>query len=64
METILQKLKNKITPDMETAHWDNFMKQAQFKGNGIYNISGTNLYSTDTMELFLMFIAAREDINY
>ena len=64
MESILEKLKDKITPEMESKHWDNFMKQAQFLGNGVYNIPAINLYSTDTRELFLMFIAARENIKY
>ena len=62
--TSIDKLEKKITPDMEDKYLSQFEKQARYRGNGVYNISGTNLFSTDTRDLFLMFIAAKENIPY
>ena len=62
MQDLTEHLEKKITAKMEAKHFDNFGKQARYKGNGVYFIAGTNLYSTDTRELFLMFCAVRENI--
>jgi hypothetical protein len=40
-----------------------FEKQASYLG-GVYSIPATNIYSTDTRELFLMFVAAQENISF
>lgn len=64
MTTLTKKLEKKITPQMEDKHFSTFEKQAIYIGNGIYSIGGTSIYSTDTRELFLMFVAARENIKY
>lgn len=64
MKTITQQLENKVTTQMQDKHFELYIKQARYKGNGIYFIPQTNLYSTDTRELFLMFVAARENIKY
>ena len=63
MKTVGEKLEKKITSKMETKWFPSFEKQARYLGNGCYNICGTNLYSTDTRELFLMFVAAKEGIK-
>lgn len=64
MKSITEQLEKKITIRQEKKHFPAFEKQAKYKGNGVYNIMGTNLFSTDTRELFLMFVAARENIKY
>jgi hypothetical protein len=65
METDLEKniarMEVKISPEMEDKHWNTFEKQAMYKGNGVYSIA--DIYSTDTRELFLMFVARREGIK-
>lgn len=63
MTTLTTKLEKKITTQMQDKHFDQYGKQARYKGNGVYFIAGTDLYSTDTRELFLMFCAAREGIQ-
>jgi len=63
MQTLIQKLEKKITPKMEDKWFALYSKQASYKGNGVYNIPGTNLFSTDTRELFLMFVAVKEGIK-
>ncbi len=63
MKTLTQKLEAKITPKMEKKWMPKFEKQAAYLGNGVYSIPGTNLVSTDTRELFLMFTAAKEGIK-
>jgi hypothetical protein len=63
METISRVLESKITGEMEAKWFPKFTKQARYLGNGVYNIPATNLYSTDTRELFLMFVAANEGID-
>ena len=63
MKTLTEKLEKKITPDMEVKWMPKFEKQAGYRGNGVYNILGTNLFSTDTRELFLMFCASKEGIK-
>ena len=53
-----EELKAQITQEMETKWWSVFEKQAMYVGNKTYSIGG--LYSNDTRELFLMFIAQQE----
>ena len=62
-DTQIEKLEKKITPQMEDKWMSKFERQAGYRGNGVYNILGTNLYSTDTRELFLMFVATQEGIK-
>ncbi len=62
--TKIDELEKKITPEMENKHFAKFAKQSRYMGNGVYSIPGTNLYSTDTRELFLMFAAAQEGIEF
>ncbi len=62
--TLTEKLEKKITPRMEKKHMPVFEKQAEYLGQGVYNIPATNLFSTDTRELFLMFCASREGIKF
>jgi hypothetical protein len=64
MKTIVQQLQKKITLEMEEKHFPQFEKQARYLGNGIYSVPGTNLHSTNTHELFLMFVANREGIPF
>ena len=59
---LIQKLEKKITKEMEEKHYPRFEKYASYLGNGVYGIRG--LYSTDTRELFLMFVAKEEGIEY
>jgi len=63
MKTLIEQLEPKITQKMEDKWMPQFEKQAGYRGNGIYNILGTNLFSTDTRELFLMFVATKEGIK-
>ena len=63
MNTLTKKLEKRITAQMQDKHFAQYAKQARYKGNGVYFIAGTDLYSTDTRELFLMFCAAREGIK-
>ena len=61
---LVAELEKKITPEMETKYFPKFEKQAAYLGNGVYSIPATNIYSTDTRELFLMFVAAQENISF
>lgn len=54
--------KGKYFKNLEKKHLPSFTDQACYKGNGIYSIA--NLFSTDTRELFLMFIAQQEQVTY
>lgn len=56
------KLNTLISKDMEDKYFPNFEKMASFVGNGIYTING--LYAPDTRELFLMYCAQQEGIDY
>jgi len=56
-----ENIEKHITQDMEDRHFDNYCKQAGYVGNGIYRIG--NLHSTDTRELFLMYVAEQEGLN-
>ena len=49
---------------MENKYFPKFEKQAAYLGNGVYSIPATNIYSTDTRELFLMFVAIHENIPF
>jgi hypothetical protein len=60
----IENLEKKITKEMEEKYRPSFEKQSRYLGNGIYNISQYTLYSTDTRELFLMFIACKEEIKF
>jgi hypothetical protein len=71
IEQLEKKLEKKFGSDgrekrikMEEKHFNRFAKQSQYLGNGIYTISGTNRYSTDTRELFLMFVCDEEGIKF
>lgn len=61
--SVKKKLQKKITPAMEKKWFAEFSKQAKYRGNGVYNILMTNLFSSDTRELFLMFVASKEGIK-
>lgn len=62
--TLVAKLEKKITKEMENKYFPKFQKQAAYLGNGIYSIPGTNILSTNTRELFLMFVAAQENMPF
>lgn len=62
MSTITKELEKKITRKQEDKWIGKFNKQARYIANGVYKIG--RLHSTDTRELFLMFVADMEDIDY
>lgn len=62
MSKIIRELKGKITQEQEDEWFPKFEQQAGYVGNGIYRIG--RLHSTDTRELFLMFVADMENIDY
>jgi hypothetical protein len=64
MITTIKGLERKITSEMENKWYNKFSKQAQYMGNGVYGIPMAHIYSTDTRELFLMFVAINENIKY
>lgn len=54
---------NKTTRQKVEAKYQKvFSKQALFMGNGIYTIAGQ--FSSDTRELFLMFVAQQEQVPF
>lgn len=57
----MEELEKDITPELEKKYGDYFDRFAAYVGNGIYTIA--RMYSTDTRELFLMYIHMREDIE-
>ena len=59
----IKKVEKLVTPKMEKKYESKFYSQAKYLGNGVYNIPGTNLYSNDTRELFLMFCLSQEEIK-
>jgi len=61
-QKLRDNLKRLISKEMEDKWFNMFSKQAGYAGNGVYTIC--NLYSTDTRELFLMFIAQQEQIPF
>lgn len=58
MKTLIDKLEEHITEDMEDRNREDFLSNAVYVGNGVYMWRGQ--YSTDTRELFLMGIACIE----
>jgi len=62
--TLIAELEKKITKEMENKYFPKFERQAAYLGNGVYSIPATNIYSTDTRELFLMFVAIHENIPF
>ena len=64
VEKNIKKLERKINQKQEEKHFSAFETQCVYLNNGIYAIAGTNVYSTDTRELMLMFVANREEIPY
>ncbi len=62
MSNIITELEGKITEKQEDIHFPYFEKQSTYLGNGIYGIG--RLHSTNTRELFLMFVADMENIDY
>lgn len=63
-KSITEQLEAKISRKTENKYMRSFEKQGRYLGNGIYGVPGTNLRSTDTRELFLMFVAAKENVGY
>lgn len=61
---IEEQLENAITKEMENKHFPSFSKKARHMGNGVYGIPYLNLYSSDTRDLFLMFVAIQEGIEF
>lgn len=61
-KTIIEELEPQVTEAMETEWYPIFEKQAGYVGNGVYRIG--RLHSTDTRELFLMFVADMENLDY
>ena len=62
MEKRIKYLENKTSKDVEDKHWNNFEKQSQYMGNGIYK--WMHLYSKDTRELFLMGVLFLENVAF
>jgi hypothetical protein len=62
--TLTDKLEKKITAKMESKWMPKFEKQSRYLGKGVYSIPATNLFSTCTRELFLMFCACQEGIKF
>jgi len=59
LENNVEKL---ISKEKQEQYYNKFSVRARYIGNGIYTIEG--LYSTDTRELFLMYVARLENIDY
>ena len=59
---LTKELEKKITEQQEDTWRSKFEKLSQYVGNDIYRIG--RLHSTDTRELFLMFVANMENIDY
>jgi len=64
MAAKVSDLEGLISRKVQDKHFNKFSKQARYLGNGVYNIPGTNLYANDTRDLFLMFCAAQEGIEF
>ncbi len=62
MSNIITELEKKIGEWHEDKWFPKFEKQSRYLGNGIYGIG--RLHSTNTRELFLMFVADMENIDY
>lgn len=61
-KSIIAQLSKKITASHEDKWFPKFEKHSRYMGNGIYSIG--RHYSTSTRELFLMFVADMENIEY
>lgn len=57
----MEELQEGVTPELEEKYSNYFDRFAKYVGNGIYTIG--RMYSTDTRELFLMYIHMREDLE-
>lgn len=64
MSKIIKQLESKISTDLEEKHRQQWEKQAQYMGNGVYMNCAMGEYSTDTRELFLMYVARKEKIKF
>ncbi len=62
--TTVKGLAKIISREIQDKYFNKFSKQARYMGNGVYEIPGTNLVATDTRDLFLMFCAAQEGIEF
>jgi len=58
----VEQLEEKINLTLESKWADAFKKEALYVGDGIYVASG--LLSVNIRELFLMFIASKENIKW
>lgn len=58
----LESLLPENPDEIEQKYWGDFETQAFYLGNSVYSMNG--LYSTDTRELFLMYILEQEKIDY
>jgi hypothetical protein len=57
----MEDLEKDVTDGMEKKYRRSFDNYARYVGNGIYTIN--KLYSSNTRELFLMYIHLKEDIE-
>lgn len=62
--TLIEKLEKRISKEVQDEYFKKYAKQARYKGNGVYFIPGTEMYSCSTRELFLMFCAAQKGIKF
>ena len=54
----LDKKVKTLSQEKQDKYFNQFSKQASYRGNGTYEIGG--LFSSDTRELFLMFVGQQE----
>ena len=62
LDKLYKKVQEHITLVEEDEYQAKFAKFARYVDNGIYNIGSH--YSTDTRELFIMWVAAKLDIPF
>lgn len=62
VERRIKELDKKISSEVEDKWYPTFCRQSSYVGNNIYKIG--RLYSSDIRELFLMFVADMEEIDY
>jgi hypothetical protein len=60
----VKQLESIISKEIQDKYFNKFSKQAAYLGNGVYTIPATNLYANDTRDLFLMFCAVHEGIQF
>jgi hypothetical protein len=60
----VEQLDNLLPTDIYEKYFFKFSKQAAYMGGGVYHIPGTTLFSADTRNLFLMYCAAAEGIEF